>query len=92
MEKVMAICREIIDEAQAIMNYTEDIGKIMLNDAKAAEKTAKAFLEIRDDEVEHIQKLALALTREVYGDIQEEGEAEQEETEEAEENGSTEIA
>lgn len=58
-ETIIALCRELTEEAGAIAKYTEDIAGIEKLDHGAAE----VFKDIRLDELEHIQKLALELTR-----------------------------
>lgn len=58
-QTIIALCRELAEEAGAICKYTEDIGLVSSENPDAAE----VFKDIRFDELEHIQKLALELTR-----------------------------
>lgn len=60
MSTIEAICNELIAEATAVKEYTKDIEEMLRNPSGA--KAADMFDQIRIDEVEHIQKLALALT------------------------------
>ena len=60
MSAIEAICNELIAEATAVREYTRDIAEMLKNPGDA--KTADLLDRIRIDEVEHIQKLALALT------------------------------
>lgn len=72
MLAIEAICDEIIAEANAIKGYTKDIGEMLKNPGGA--KAADLFDQIRIDEVEHIQKLALALTECFFETDKQEGE------------------
>lgn len=56
--QINAVCNELIAEAEAIIKYTSDIELIKDGDPKLV----KTFTEIRLDELEHIQNLAMALT------------------------------
>ncbi len=60
MLTIEAICDELIAEASAVKDYTKSIEEMLKNPGGA--KAADLFDQIRIDEVEHIQKLALALT------------------------------
>ena len=70
-QTIIATCRELAEEANAIIKYTEDI------EAIGTENPAAAVMnDIRLDELEHVQKLALALSRLLVGDEDDEGEEE----------------
>lgn len=72
---IVAICRQIQEEAGAIHKYTEDIGMI----GESNPDTLALLQDIRLDELEHIQKLTLELTKLLMGDgsdEEDEGEAE----------------
>ncbi len=84
MSVIEAICNELISEATAVKEYTKDIEDALLK--QGGKKTAKLFDDIRIDEVEHIQKLALALTECFF----EAGENSSEEAEEQEGEGNAE--
>ena len=67
-QTIIATCRELAEEANAIIKYTEDI------EAIGTESPAAAVMnDIRLDELEHVQKLALALSRLLVGDEDDEG-------------------
>ena len=70
-QTIIATCRELAEEANAIIKYTEDIEAIGTENPAAAVMT-----DIRLDELEHVQKLALALSRLLVGDEDDEGEEE----------------
>lgn len=65
MEKaILVVVNELKEEAAAVEKYTNDIVSL---DGKAPE-TAVLLEKIRMDEVEHIQKLTLELTRLILGE------------------------
>ena len=66
---VISLCRELAEEANAIITYTEDLAAIGGEDPE----TAALLTDIRLDELEHVQKLALGLSRVLIGE--EDGEA-----------------
>lgn len=68
-QTIIATCRELAEEANAIIKYTEDIETIGSENPAAA----AVMSDIRLDELEHVQKLALALSRLLVGDEDEEG-------------------
>ena len=61
---IIATCNELIAEAEAIIKYTNDLELIKDGDSK----TVKTFEDIRADELEHVQKLTLALTELMGGE------------------------
>lgn len=63
-ETIIAICKQLIGEANAIIGYTEDIAKLSISPAN--DKATELLDEIRIDEVEHVQKLAIQLTECFY--------------------------
>lgn len=74
-QTIIATCRELAEEANAIIKYTEDIEAIGTENPAAA----AVMNDIRLDELEHVQKLALALSRLLVGDEDDEGGGEPEE-------------
>lgn len=56
---IIAVCRQLEEEAAAIRKYTEDIGAV----GEADPDVSVLLKDIRLDELEHVQKLALELTR-----------------------------
>lgn len=65
-ESIKIICQLLKEEADAIISYTEKLS--VLDQAKEAESTMKELSLIRLDEVEHVQKLTLELTRLMMND------------------------
>ena len=63
MSKIESICTQIVHEASAIINTTNDIENLLRS---GEGNTADLLDEIRIDGVAHIQKLALALTKCFY--------------------------
>jgi len=61
MSVIEAICNELISEAQAVKDYTAAVENALTT--PGGKEVADLFDDIRIDEVEHIQKLALALTK-----------------------------
>lgn len=57
-ESVKAVCRSIIDECEAICKYTDDMA--LINEDPV---TLAVLAENRLDELEHVQKLAVQLTK-----------------------------
>lgn len=57
-EAIKALCRELIAEAEAIIKYTDDITCT----EQLENGPAELLKELRLDELEHVQKLALQLT------------------------------
>ena len=55
-------CKQLIDEATAIINYTDSI------DATSDETLRAVFEETRHDELAHVQKLTVALTELLSGE------------------------
>ena len=55
-------CKQLIDEATAIIKYTESI------DATTDETLRSVFEETRHDELGHVQKLTVALTELLSGE------------------------
>lgn len=62
-QTTIALCRELAEEANAIIKYTEDIAAI----GSENPATAAVLEDIRLDELEHVQKLALELSRVLVG-------------------------
>jgi hypothetical protein len=60
-EAIIGMCRQISDEAQAIMSYSSGI------DAAMDETLIAIYHELRMDELGHLQKLAIALTEMLDG-------------------------
>ncbi len=60
-EAIRALCRELAAEADAVVKYTDDIEATESLESGPAD----LFREIRLDELEHIQKLTLALTEQL---------------------------
>lgn len=60
MSVIEALCNQLIAEATAVKDYTRDLEALMEN--PNGRTVTDLFDDIRIDEVEHIQKLALALT------------------------------
>ena len=58
---IKSICEALKEEAEAISSYTEKLSA--LAQVREAESTRKELDLIRLDEVEHVQKLTLELTR-----------------------------
>ena len=58
-QAIISVCRELVEEANAIIKYTEDIGAV----EEKSPATADVLKDIRLDELEHAQKLTLELTR-----------------------------
>lgn len=61
---IIATCNELIAEAEAIIKYTNDMKLIKDGDPEVL----KTFEDIRADELEHLQKLTLALTKLMGGE------------------------
>ena len=55
---IIAVCNELIAEANAIIAYTNDLELLKDGDPKVV----KTFEDIRLDELEHVQNLTVALT------------------------------
>ena len=68
-QTTIALCRELAEEANAIIKYTEDIEAISAENPTAAD----VLNDIRLDELEHVQKLALELSRVLIGDSDSQG-------------------
>lgn len=83
-EAIIAICNQLVGEATAILGYTDDIAKLSV--AQENGKVVALLDEIRIDEVEHVQKLAIQLTECFYtkGEAQEAGAKKSNEQEESE--------
>ena len=63
---IMQLCQNLTDEIKAISGYTQAISLV-------EDETAKAlFTEIRNDELNHAQKLLVALSDVLLGDVPEE--------------------
>ena len=60
--EIRETCKQIIAEAQAILDYTDSIAAV-----RDASLTA-VFTETRADELAHLQKLVVALTELMSGD------------------------
>lgn len=60
-ESIKTICQLLKEEAEAIISYTEKISA--LDQMEGMESTKQELDMIRLDEVEHVQKLTLELTR-----------------------------
>ena len=71
--QINAVCNELIAEAEAIMKYTGDLE--LLKDG--APKLTDTFQELRLDELEHIQELAIALSELLAGEEEEGGEGDE---------------
>ena len=69
--QINAVCNELIAEVEAIMKYTSDIE--LLKDGN--QKLTDTFLELRLDELEHVQELAIALSELLAGGEEEGGES-----------------
>ena len=69
--QINAVCNELIAEAEAIMKYTSDIE--LLKDGN--QKLTDTFLELRLDELGHVQELAIALSELLAGGEEEGGES-----------------
>lgn len=65
---IIALCRQLAEEANAIIKYTEDIYAIGSEGA-----TTDVLIDIRLDELEHVQKLALELSRALVEDSSDTG-------------------
>jgi hypothetical protein len=59
---VKEICKQIINEAQAVINYAESMEQVASDITRGA-----IFEEIIDDELSHLQKLVVALTEIALG-------------------------
>jgi len=59
---IKEICRQIVDEANAVIAYTDSI------DATEDDTLKSVFGETRHDELGHLQKLIVALTEIMSGD------------------------
>ena len=66
--QINAVCNELIAEAEAIMKYTGDLELL---------KDGDPFQELRLDELEHIQELAIALSELLAGEEEEGGEGDE---------------
>ena len=73
---VREICTQIVDEANAVIAYTNSI------EMAESEKTKAIFEEIRQDELGHLQKHIVALTEVLSGVEPTEAEKMDEEVEE----------
>lgn len=60
-EAIKNICQALKEEADAVIGYTDKISSI--SETEGMEPVAMQFASIRLDEVEHIQNLAIELTR-----------------------------
>lgn len=60
-EAIKNICQALKEEADAVISYTDKISSTSENEGM--ESVAMQFASIRLDEVEHIQNLAIELTR-----------------------------
>ncbi len=60
MSIIEVICKQLMAEAQAVLDYTKDLEATM--EIPTGKQVSDLLDDIRIDEVEHIQKLALALT------------------------------
>lgn len=60
-EAIKNICQALKEEADAVISYTDKISST--SKAEGMESVAMQFASIRLDEVEHIQNLAIELTR-----------------------------
>lgn len=60
-EAIKDVCTALKEEAEAVISYTDKIAASPVNEATSG--TKQTFEEIRLDEVEHIQKLCLELTK-----------------------------
>ena len=60
--EIKEFCKQIIDEAKAIIDYTDSI------DAVTEEKIKNIFEEVRCDELGHLQKHTVALTEIMSGE------------------------
>lgn len=60
-ESIKSICVALGEEAEAVISYSEKIAALGNNEA--TKDTAMKLHEIMLDEIEHIQKLTLELTR-----------------------------
>ena len=58
---IKSVCETLKEEAEAVISYTEKITD--LGSDESTKDTAQKLEEIRLDEVEHIQKLCLELTK-----------------------------
>lgn len=60
-EAIKNICQALKEEADAVISYTDKISST--SEAEGMEPVTMQFASIRLDEVEHIQNLAIELTR-----------------------------
>ena len=60
-EAIRDICVALGEEADAVISYSDKIAALVNNEA--TKDTAEKLSEIMFDEIEHIQKLTLELTR-----------------------------
>jgi hypothetical protein len=60
-EAIKSLCAALKEEAEAVISYTDKITSVV--SGKSADDTAGVFEAIRLDEIEHIQKLCIELTR-----------------------------
>ena len=60
-EAIKEICVALKEEAEAVISYNDKIAALANNEA--TKDTAETLLDIMLDEVEHIQKLTLELTK-----------------------------
>lgn len=60
-EAIKNICQALKEEADAVISYTDKISST--SKTEGMEPVAMQFASIRLDEVEHIQNLAIELTR-----------------------------
>lgn len=58
---VLETCKQIIDEANAVIRYTDSMNAVDDDTLRAV------YEEARDDELSHLQKLIVALTEIIIG-------------------------
>ena len=67
-ETLKNICQALKEEADAVISYTDKISST--SKAEGMESVAMQFASIRLDEVEHVQNLAIELTRLMMADTE----------------------
>ena len=67
-EAIKNICQALKEEADAVISYTDKISGT--SETEGMEAVTMQFAKIRLDEVEHIQNLAIELTRQMMTDTE----------------------
>lgn len=78
-EVIKNICQALKEEAEAVISYTDKIS--CTSEIEGMEAVSMQFAKIRLDEVEHIQNLAIELTRLMVTDAEPAAESGGEESE-----------